>query len=328
MTPTPAPLHARSRLSRGQRNLAVAVVVLGIALMPMAFGEMLRTVTRLLAPLGFGRTAWTVPVGTEVGFIGLYLLDILTEWKHRPVRILRTLPYILALASLALNMAAAHTLPAVVGHAVLPVLFFGYLLAGKAAVKRLLVTDAEHRLAAAMADARRYALDLVRALEGPLWRFRVPSLVRRQILTSRFPDEVRAAISESTTGGWQKDVRAWVLGPDGMNIQVQARADSERAREEIRSAPQPALEAAPEPVSQTVSRPSRSTSPGTPRRPSPSAVKKMTGSDLAPYVGTLLETTAGLTPSDLMKSLHVGREKAGEALRLARKDRLHVAAEG
>jgi hypothetical protein len=325
----PAPLHARSRLSPGQRNLAVTVVLLGVALMPMAFAEMLRTVVILLAPLGFGGWAWTVPVGTEVGFIGLYLIDVLMEWKHRPVRALRAGPYAFAAASLWLNVAAAPSVPAMVGHAVLPMLFFGYLLAGKAAVKRLTVSDAEHATAAAMADARRYALDLVRAMRGPFWRFRVPSLLRRQILSSRFPDEARSAVEiRVTSGGWQKDIRAWVLGPDGLNIQTQAKADSERAREAIRTAPWPAPEPSPGAIPQDIPRTSRSTTPGAPRKPSPSAVKKMTGSDLAPYVGTLLETTPGLTPSDVMRTLKVGRAKADEALRLARKDRLQVAAEG
>jgi len=32
-----------------------------------------------------------------------------------------------------------------------------------------------------------------------------------------------------------------------------------------------------------------------------------------------------MTPSGLMKSLHIGREKATEALRLARKERLALA---
>lgn len=251
MSDMPAPLHARSRLSPGQRNLAVAVVLLGVALMPMAFAEMLRTVVTLLAPLGFAGWAWTVPVGTEVGFIGLYLIDVLMEWKHRPVRALRAGPYAFAAASVWLNVAAAPSVPAMVGHAVLPMLFFGYLLAGKAAVKRLTVSDAEHAKAAAMADARRYALDLVRAMRGPFWRFRVPSLLRRQILSSRFPDEAREAVERTGSGGWQKDVRAWVLGPDGLNVKVQAKADSERARDAIRSAPEPAAPAAPEVPAET-----------------------------------------------------------------------------
>jgi hypothetical protein len=52
----------------------------------------------------------------------------------------------------------------------------------------------------------------------------------------------------------------------------------------------------------------------------------MSGADLAPYVGTLLEATPGLSQADVMKTLRVGAEKAREALKLAKRDRLQAVA--
>jgi hypothetical protein len=54
------------------------------------------------------------------------------------------------------------------------------------------------------------------------------------------------------------------------------------------------------------------------RKPSRAQAKKMTGTELAPYVGTLLDKDPGLTQSFVMDDLHVGIGKARDALRIAR----------
>ena len=320
-----------ARRSRGWKALAKIIVGASVLLAPVFFIVMYLTVTHLVRP-SFSGWAWTVPVGTEGCFVILYLLDILLEWADKPMGWLRFMPYPFATASLWLNVYAAHgNLPGMVGHGVITVAFFLPLIAGEAAVRSLARTDKQIAVKQAMSDARRYALDLVRATKGPFWRFRIPTLLKRQLLRTRFPDGVRAAVAEcAVSGGWQKEVRDWVLGPDGLNITEQARADSERARDAIRSAPETAPEAAPEialeaapeappqVVSQPVSKTARPATPSGPRKPSASAVKRMTGEDLAPYVGVLLEDDPKLTPSDLMKTLKIGRIKADEALRAAR----------
>jgi hypothetical protein len=80
----------------------------------------------------------------------------------------------------------------------------------------------------------------------------------------------------------------------------------------------------PETALQDIPRTLPAPSPSAVRKPSPSAVKRMTPGDLAPYVQAVLEDAPETIPADLMKSLHIGREKAREALRLARRERTVV----
>ena len=61
-----------------------------------------------------------------------------------------------------------------------------------------------------------------------------------------------------------------------------------------------------------------------PRKPTRPQAKKMTGADLAPYVGTLLDADPELTQTAVMDDLHVGIGKAREALRLAKAARVVV----
>lgn len=60
------------------------------------------------------------------------------------------------------------------------------------------------------------------------------------------------------------------------------------------------------------------------RKPTKAQAKKMSGTDLAAYVGTMLEASPGLTQQAVMGELHVGIGKAREALRVAKRDRTVV----
>ena len=311
-------------------RLAIAGVAatLAVVLSPLFFADMFMTVRDMLAP-DFGAWPWIVPIATEGAFVIFYLFDLLLTLFGKPMGWLRWMPYLFAAGSLALNAIAGHGDPAAtIGHAMTTLAFFGPVIAGEAVVRKLAVSDEEIRKARALADARRYAIDYCRAAKGAAWRWRVPSLVRVQILRNRLPDEVRQAVEmRASMGGWQKDVREWLSGPDALNLQRQAQSDTRSASEAIaQSAPQAASEPVTQVVPQAAPPAASRTSPGAVRKPAPSAVKRMTPGDLAPYVGTLLETAPGTTPSDLMKSLRIGREKATEALRLAKRERLQAVA--
>ena len=268
-----SPKHARPK---GWKVLRRSLIAGALVLSPAFFIVMFRTVTALVRP-SFGVWAWTVPVATEGCFLLLYGLDILLEWARKPKGWLRFTPYPFAAASLVLNVwADKDSLGGMLGHAIVTVAFFLPVIAAESAVRDLAVTDAEMRMRGAVADARQYAIDLCRSRRGRLWRWRIPVLLRTQILTGRLPDEVRDAITEmlgnGRTSGWQAPVRTWVLGPDGLNLSVQAETDSRRAAQDIaRTAPQAQAEPSPE----TVTAPPSASSPRSPARTVPvSAIRR------------------------------------------------------
>lgn len=283
MTPMPdAPRHARPR---GWKALRRSLIAGAILLSPAFFIVMFRTVTALVRP-SFGVWAWTVPVATEGCFLLLYGLDILLEWARKPKGWLRFTPYPFAAASLVLNVwADKDSLGGMLGHAIVTVAFFLPVIAAESAVRDLAVTDAEMRMREAVADARQYAIDLCRSRRGRLWRWRIPVLLRTQILTGRLPDEVRDAITEmlgeGRTSGWQAPVREWVLGPDGLNLSVQAEVASRRAAQDItRTAPEPSPETAPAPLAAPSPRRAPGTAPVSAIRRAQKLQRKATDEDI------------------------------------------------
>lgn len=209
-------MHAK--LTDGQRWLRAAIVTGAVILSPAFFIVLYVTSTDVVRP-AFGIWAWTVPVATEGCFLLLYGLDIFLQWCGKPMGWLRFTPYPFAAASLLLNVWAYRgDLPGMLGHAVLVVAFFLPVIAGEAAVRSMSVSDDEVRYTAELADARRYALDLVRDRKGRLWRWRVPSLLKRQILRSRPPAVVASAVRDGASYGgaekWETPVEEWVT--DGL----------------------------------------------------------------------------------------------------------------
>lgn len=180
---------------------------------------------------------------------------------------------------------------------------------------------------AAREDARLYLRDVVQAVQAKHPGIPVPLSVRQAMRAGRFPGHVAARIAANPEAAetWEPVLDEWVASRLGLaeTISWALSNDSQDVTPSALEAASPSpLEASPEPVSQVVSgpvsEPSRETPPSAPRKPSASAVKRMSGVDLAPYVGTLLEDDPKLTPSDLMRLLKVGRLKADEALRVAR----------
>lgn len=277
MPDMPDPKHARPR---GWVRLCRFVIVGAVILSPVFFIVMYLSVTDLVRP-SFHDWAWAVPVATEGCFTLLYCLDLLLTWAGKPMGWLRLTPYPFAAASLWLNIYSAHgDLPGMVGHGVVTVAFFLPLIAGEAAVRRLAVSEDEAKLSLAMADARQHAIDLCRDAKGTWWRQRIPSLLRRQILSGRLPDEVRSDVTlkvgAGRTSGWEDTVRTWVFRE--LAITVTAQVASRKAVASITSEgateppSAPPAEQAPEAPAEPAPEAPSKARPRTPAKPRPRAM--------------------------------------------------------
>lgn len=207
------------------KSLLAGFAILGFLLTPLAFLVMFLTVNDLLGPYMDG-WAWVVPLGTEVGFMGLFLADVLLEAKGVPAAVLHLMPYLFAALSLWLNVEAArgHTV-GMVGHSVLPLVFFGYLLAAKLLAKRLSVSERDRRRKTDISDAIAHAKDILRAADR-WWRFRAPVLLRRQIRSGRLPAAVLEAIDAGGASRWEPVLESWITRslalPEGVAAQLAA----------------------------------------------------------------------------------------------------------
>jgi hypothetical protein len=321
--------HARQGWTGLQASLAAVCAVIGVAIAVLGFIDIYLTVTHLLRA-SWGAWSWTVIVLGEGSFTGCYVGWLLLDLRDRPPKRIRwfLFAYLSAFAagSVALNVdAAGRSFAAVASHLIVVVSFFGYLLFAKVLVRRLSADPSARALETAMADARQHAIDLCRDRKGLLWRYRVPSLLRRQVTSGRLPDEVRSdvamKVSVGRTSGWEGTVRDWVFRE--LNIDVIAEAANAKAVRDIaRSASESVTEAvaeappaaAPEPLPETPRKPVRTTAPDYSRKPSRAAVKKLSGADLAPYVREILGADPAPAKQQVMDAFHVGAVKAGEAL--------------
>ncbi|MEV4258734.1 DUF2637 domain-containing protein, partial [Spirillospora sp. NPDC049652] len=71
----------------------------------------------------FGRLAWTVPLGIDLGIAAFAALDIVLARLDMRVRWLRLVPWTLTGATVYLNIAVEHTAFGRIAHALLPVLW-------------------------------------------------------------------------------------------------------------------------------------------------------------------------------------------------------------
>jgi len=340
MLSMPSPTHARPEGWTGWEVALAAIYVLLCPLIGMfAFVEIYQTVTHLVHPW-FGDWAWIVPASAEGMFTALYAGWVLLELRDDPPRRVRLIlaAFLCAcgLASYSLNItAAAGILPDAVAHAIVVTAFFGVLIFGKVLVRRLKVTPAQRALDLAMADARQHAIDLVRDRRGLPWRLRVPSLLRRQILTGRLPDEVRSEVEMhvrmSHTSGWEGTVRAWVfreLNVPALAAQADAEARAAIAASTVPVPPQgvPETVREPRPAASPKARPQARSEPAL-RLPAAKS-RSMSAAGLVPHVSAMLEAYGAVSQARVKRDLHVSTEKAAEALRLAKRSRTVVAMRG
>lgn len=319
---TVMPEHARAEgWTVPQAALGAAVGVLGVAVAILGFIDIYLTITHLLHAI-WGDWAWTVIVLGEGSAAGSYLGWLLLDLKDRPPRRVQVFLAVYLTAfmagSLVLNLYAGRgSVPGLVSHAVVVAAFFGYLIFVKILVARLSADARTRAMEQAVTDARRHAIDLCRDQKGVLWRFRVPSLLRRQILTGRLPDEVRVAVAEHVragrTAGWEAKVREWVFRE--LRIDLIAAAASEKAARDIAASTPPG-----EPESAPEARPGArpETRSGPALKLAASKSRGMSSAELEPHVTAMLEAYGTVSEARVKKDLHVGTEKAREALRLAK----------
>jgi hypothetical protein len=338
--PLTAPKHARKPWTIPQAILAGACTVLGVAIAVFGFTDIYLSVTHLLHNW-WGDWSWTVILLGEGAALGAYLASLLADL--RLAKVPRALGLVLAgylalfaAGSLTLMLYAGHaSAPDLVSHAIVPVSFFGYLLLAKVLVRHLSAPPPSV-LDGALADSRRYAMDLLRDRKGVLWRWRpsVPSLLRRQVLTGRLPAVVTAAVRKSLAeygDPWERAVRAWVLGEEGLNLSARAEADSRKAaseiaRDEVPGEPEPVPQTMPETAPGTVPEARPQARPqarsGVALKLSPGKSRGMSPGELAEHVAAMLDEYGTVSQAQVKRDLSVGTEKAKEALRLALKRRM------
>jgi Trp operon repressor len=212
---------------RWKRLLRTVIVTLHLLLTPVFFWSMFNTVTDLVRSSFVDGAPWTVPVATEGCFMLLFLWGLYLLLMGKPSKWLPYTPYPFAAGSLFLNIYAAHgNIPGIVGHGMITLAFFVPIFAAENAITSLAASDEQVKLAAALGDVRRYALDVVRDERGAFWRRNVPSLLRRQVLRSRPPAIVSAAVKAVLAGEaetWEPAVERWVI--DGLTRKARVSED-------------------------------------------------------------------------------------------------------
>jgi hypothetical protein len=339
--PLTSPRHA-ARWTPLQVFLAVLAAAFAVAITPLFFASLFVTVWDLLRSSGYGSWPWIVPLATEGCFVVLFLLDVVTVLRRKPRGRLRFAPYLFAAGSLVLNFLAGHGHPAAItGHVMVTLAFFVTVIEGEEAIRKLAVADKEARIAEMMADARRYAIDVVRDRRGRLWRWRVPALLRRDITTGRLADEVRTAVemavSVGRSAGWRAPVLEWVTRE--LHLSDEAEAADERARAAIAVTSRVdspvaagAVPAEPPRADVLVATPAATVKPAAPAsaRPNRLVPSKASDDELAEVVLPLFEGGAEVTRYKVVKAIRgaaggkagIGDERADRVMELARRKRV------
>ncbi|MEW2495094.1 DUF2637 domain-containing protein [Streptomyces nodosus] len=113
--------------------VAGAVVIAGIG-----FAGSYAAVRALAIQKGFGNFSYVFPIGIDAGICVLLALDLLLTWIRIPFPLLRQTAWLLTMATIAFNGAAAWPDPLGVGmHAVIPVLFVVAVEAARHAIGRI-----------------------------------------------------------------------------------------------------------------------------------------------------------------------------------------------
>ncbi|MET7714843.1 DUF2637 domain-containing protein [Streptomyces sp. NPDC005407] len=126
------------RLSRAHRILIGVVVAGAVVIAAIGFAGSYAAVRDLAVQKGFGDFSYFFPIGIDAGICVLLALDLLLTWMRIPFPLLRQTAWLLTVATIAFNAAAAWPDPLGVGmHAVIPVLFVVSVEAARHAVGRI-----------------------------------------------------------------------------------------------------------------------------------------------------------------------------------------------
>ncbi|MFE6021634.1 DUF2637 domain-containing protein [Streptomyces sp. NPDC056441] len=130
-----------------QRRLVCAVTGGAVLIAGIGFAGSYTAVRALAERKHFGMFALAFPIGIDAGIIVLLALDLLLSWLRMPFPLLRHTAWLLTVATIAFNAAAAWPDPLGVGmHAVIPVLFVVVVEAARNAVGRLAAITADRHI--------------------------------------------------------------------------------------------------------------------------------------------------------------------------------------
>ncbi|MFE5372453.1 DUF2637 domain-containing protein [Streptomyces mirabilis] len=127
-----------AELGRAHRILIGVVVAGALVIAGIGFAGSYAAVRELALKKGFGNFAYVFPIGIDAGICVLLALDLLLTWIRIPFPLLRQTAWLLTVATIAFNGAAAWPDPLGVGmHAVIPVLFVVLVEAARHAIGRI-----------------------------------------------------------------------------------------------------------------------------------------------------------------------------------------------
>lgn len=131
-------MSAPIQLTRMHRVLIGVVVSGAVVIAGIGFAGSYAAVRELALKKGFGNFAYVFPIGIDAGICVLLALDLLLTWIRIPFPLLRQTAWLLTVATIAFNGAAAWPDPLGVGmHAVIPILFVVSVEAARHAIGRI-----------------------------------------------------------------------------------------------------------------------------------------------------------------------------------------------
>lgn len=131
-------MSAPIQLTRMHKILIGVVVAGAVVIAGIGFAGSYAAVRELAITKGFGNFSYVLPIGIDAGICVLLALDLLLTWIRIPFPLLRQTAWMLTIATIAFNGAAAWPDPLGVGmHAVIPVLFVVSVEAARHAIGRI-----------------------------------------------------------------------------------------------------------------------------------------------------------------------------------------------
>lgn len=130
-------MAAPLKLTRTHRILIGVVVAGALVIAGIGFAGSYAAVRELAIKKGFGSFSYFFPIGIDAGICVLLALDLLLTWIRMPFPLLRQTAWLLTIATVAFNAAAASDPLGMGMHAVIPVLFVVTVEAARHAVGRI-----------------------------------------------------------------------------------------------------------------------------------------------------------------------------------------------
>ncbi|MFG2298490.1 DUF2637 domain-containing protein [Streptomyces sp. NPDC048603] len=135
------------QLTRTHRLLIGVVIAGAVIIAGIGFAGSYAAVRELALKKGFGNFSLVFPIGIDAGICVLLALDLLLTWIRIPFPLLRQTAWLLTIATIAFNGAAAWPDPLGTGmHAVIPVLFVVTVEAARHAVGRIADITADRHM--------------------------------------------------------------------------------------------------------------------------------------------------------------------------------------